>query len=188
VTQSHGELPQLPGRPKEIEPVSKALLQMVYGVHVIGSVNAADEPNAMLADWVMQVSFDPRMVAVAFESNARTLRNIQETLVFTVNLLEEESGPLIARQVVMPHEGSKIQGRKGELATATTDKLAHVDYRLDRVGCPVLDDALAWYSCEAEQFIEAGDHVLVLARVTQGDIIRDGNMLTERELGWEYGG
>lgn len=188
MSQPHGELPQLPGRPKEIEPVSQALLQMVYGVHVIGSVNIEDEPNLMLADWVMQVSFEPRMVAVAFESNARTLRNIQETLVFTVNLLEAETGIHIARQVVMPHEGSKIQGRKGVLATATTDKLAHLDHRLDRVGCPILDDALAWYSCEVEHFLQTGDHVLVVARVLQGDVIRDGDMLTERELGWEYGG
>jgi flavin reductase (DIM6/NTAB) family NADH-FMN oxidoreductase RutF len=51
------ELPQLPGTPKEIEPIEQAMLKLSYGVHVIGSKAANGELIAMLADWVMQVSF-----------------------------------------------------------------------------------------------------------------------------------
>src|SRR5205814_5444691 len=104
-------LPPLPGSPKELEPVERALLALSYGVHVIGSVDADGQMNAMLADWVMQVSFKPRLVAVAIENDARTLRYIRETGSFSVNLLHEKDGIEIARKVVMPSEGRKIRGR-----------------------------------------------------------------------------
>jgi flavin reductase (DIM6/NTAB) family NADH-FMN oxidoreductase RutF len=181
-------LPDLPGKPKRLEPIERALLAMSYGVHVIGSRNAAGELNAMLADWVMQVSFQPRLVAVSIENDARTLRYIRETGIFSVNLLHERDGAEIARQVVMPAEGSKIRGRSAQ-ASGVRDKLAGIDYSLSAEdGVPLLNDALGWYLCDAEQFVPAGDHTVVIARVTDGDVIRSGEMLTERELGWEYAG
>lgn len=109
-------LPNVPGSPKELEGIEKALLALSYGVHVIGSRSADGSMNAMLADWVMQVSFKPRLVAVAIENDARTLRYIKQTRVFSVNLLHEKDGLEIARKVVMPAEGRKIKGRSEEAA------------------------------------------------------------------------
>ena len=47
------------------DPISDALHAQVYGLFVIGSVSKDGEPNGMTANWVTQVSFDPRIVAVA---------------------------------------------------------------------------------------------------------------------------
>ena len=44
------EFPSVPGEPKEIDPVERAMLAMSYGVQVIGSVDADGAMNAMLAD------------------------------------------------------------------------------------------------------------------------------------------
>ena len=119
---SHPELPQLPGSPLELEGVEKALLALSYGVHVIGSRSGDGTLNAMLADWVMQVSFKPRLVAVSIENDARTLRFIRETNAFTVNLLHEKDGLDIARKVVMPSEAKKVRGRSDEAASQVIDK------------------------------------------------------------------
>ncbi|MBA4181166.1 MAG: hypothetical protein C0506_11305 [Anaerolinea sp.] len=181
-------LPNLPGTPKELEGVEKALLALSYGVHVIGSRATDGTMNAMLADWVMQVSFKPRLVAVAIENDARTLRYVKETRVFSVNLLHEKDGIEVARKVVMPAEGRKIKGRSEEAAAVVHDKLATIPHSLAANLCPVLDDALGWFTCDAEQFVEVGDHTIVIGRVTDGDILRAGEMLIERDLGWEYGG
>ena len=181
-------LPNLPGSPRELEGVEKALLALSYGVHVIGSRAVDGSKNAMLADWVMQVSFKPRLVAVAIENDARTLRYIRETGVFSVNLLHEKDGLEVARKVVMPADGRKIQGRSEAAAAAVHDKLAAVPHGLAANGCPVLDDALGWFTCVAEQFVTTGDHTLVVGRVTDGNVTRTGEMLIERDLGWEYGG
>lgn len=182
------EFPSIPGEPLELEPIERALLAMCYGVHVIGSANAAGERNLMIADWVMQVSFNPRLAAASIENDARTLRFVRETGVFTVNLLHERDGHEIARRVVMPAEGSKIRGRSPEAAAAIHDKLAGLAHRLTPEGAPVLEEALGWYVCAAERFVEAGDHTLVIGRVTDGGVQRSGDILTEKELGWEYAG
>ncbi len=182
------EMPGLPGTPKPIEPVEKAMLAMAYGVHVIGSKSGAGQFNLMLADWVMQVSFKPRLAVVAIENDARTLRFVRETGVFSINLLHESDGAAIAKRVVMPAEGSKIKGRSREAASQVHDKLAGIGHSLHESGVPVLAHALAWFTCEAEQFVPAGDHTLVLGRVTDGNMPRTGEALTEKELGWEYAG
>ncbi len=190
MTQSFpgSEFPNIPGEPLELEPIAKALLAMCYGVHVIGSASAAGERNLMIADWVMQVSFSPRLVAASIENDARTLRFVRETGAFTVNLLHERDGHEIARKVVMPAEGRKIRGRSEEAAEAVHDKLQGLAHWLTPGGAPVLAEALGWYACAVEQFVETGDHTLVVGRVTDGDVQRSGEILTEKELGWEYAG
>jgi flavin reductase (DIM6/NTAB) family NADH-FMN oxidoreductase RutF len=180
--------PGPPGNPKELEPIEKALLKLSYGVHVLGSRASDGQLNAMIADWVMQVSFKPRLVAAAIENDARTLRFVRETRVFSVNLLHEKDGLEIARAVVMPAEGRKIRGRSEQAAATVHDKLAGLQYGIHDNGCPVLDRSLGWFTCDVEQFFEAGDHTIVVGRVTDGDVLRAGEMLIERDLGWEYGG
>jgi flavin reductase (DIM6/NTAB) family NADH-FMN oxidoreductase RutF len=188
MVQPGAQFPSIPGSPKVLESVEKAMLAMSYGVHVIGSHSSTGDLNAMLADWVMQVSFRPRLASVALENDARTLRYIRDTGVFTVNLLHEKDGAEVARRVVMPADMAKIRGRRPDLAAGTVDKLAHLDYVLHENGCPLLNNCLGWYACEAEQFVPTGDHTLVIGRVVDGDVVRSGEMLIERELGWEYAG
>ncbi len=182
------ELPQLPGNPKELSGTERALLKLSYGVHVIGSRAADGTLNAMLADWVTQVSFSPRLVLVAIENDARTLRFIKETGVYSVNLLHEKDGLEIARAVVMPSEARKIRGRSKAMSATVYDKLATIPHGIHQNGCPILDRALGWITCDLYELHVVGDHTLVVGRVTDGDVVREGDMLIERELGWEYGG
>jgi flavin reductase (DIM6/NTAB) family NADH-FMN oxidoreductase RutF len=178
----------MPGLPLELEGAEQAMLALSYGVHVIGSRSASGELNAMLADWVMQVSFKPRLVCVAIENDARTLRFIRETGHFVVNLLHEKDGEVIARKVVMPSEAKKIRGRPEDMQSLVVDKLADIDYELHENGCPILLKSLGWFACDAREFIPTGDHTLVIGLVTDGERLRAGDMLIERELGWEYAG
>jgi flavin reductase (DIM6/NTAB) family NADH-FMN oxidoreductase RutF len=113
---------------------------------------------------------------------------MKETNVFSVNLLHEKDGLGIARKVVMPAEGSKIRGRSEEASRAIHHKLEGLDYGIHDNGCPVLDRVVGWFTCDAEQFVPAGDHTIVVGRVTDGAVIRSGEMLIERDLGWEYAG
>jgi len=171
----------------EIDPVTESLGTMPYGLYIVGSRDDGDL-NGMMADWLMQVSFRPRLVACSFENDATTLRNIRKTLVFSVNLLRAGSRELAAR-FAQPRDASKIKGRSEEAAHRVYDKLAGVAYtRGEQTDCPILDDALAWLECQAEQFVEAGDHTLVIGRVLDGAVLRDAEPLTQKALGWEYAG
>ena len=163
-----------------------AMDEMPYGLYIIGS-KAGGEVNAMMADWVMQASFAPRLVAVSFENDARTLANVRESGVFTVNLLPQEAMEFAAR-FAQPTEGSKIKGRSPEEAAKVHHKLEGVATTESARGCPILDEAMAWLECEAEQYVPAGDHTLVIARVLDGRITRDAEPLTSTYTGWTYSG
>ena len=177
-----------PLRPKPSEPVSDALETFPYGLYIVGSRSAADELNGMMADWLMQVSFKPRLIACSLENDATTLRNVRETGVFSVNVLPIEAKALAAN-FAQPRDASKIKGRSEEAAHKVYDKLAGVAYtRGEQTDCPILEDALAWLECQAEQFVDAGDHTLVVGRVLAGAVLRDGDALTQKDLGWQYGG
>ena len=166
--------------------IREALHSLPYGVYVVGTVTAEGRPNVMVADWVMQVSFSPRVVCVAFERDAASLKNARATRQLTVNILPE-SGMDLASAFLQPSDPSKIKGRSTN--AAKPDKLGGVAHRLLEGGAPVLDDALAWVAAEVEQFVPVGGHVLALARVIDGAVESvEGRPLTSLYTGWVYGG
>jgi flavin reductase (DIM6/NTAB) family NADH-FMN oxidoreductase RutF len=172
----------------ELDPIVEALETMPYGLYIIGS-HGSDNINGMMADWTMQVSFEPRLVAVSLERNSTTLRNLRESGYFTVNMLGSEHRQLAAK-FCQPRQASKIQGRSENGASVIYDKMAGVPYQMGALSdCPVLDEAIAYVECQVHDLVEAGDHVLAIGRVLDGNILRqDAEPLTNRILGWSYAG
>jgi flavin reductase (DIM6/NTAB) family NADH-FMN oxidoreductase RutF len=171
----------------ETDPIVDALEQMPYGLYIIGS-RGTDNINGMMADWVTQVSFQPRLVAVSLERNSTTLRNLKETGYFTINMLAAEQRAL-AVKFCQPRDASKIVGRSAAASAVVYDKLSDVPYQMGaQSNCPVLDDGLAYLECQVHDLVEAGDHTLALGRVLDGRVLREGEPLTQRILGWQYAG
>ena len=81
-----------------------------------------------------------------------------------------------------------MQGRSEGASAVRHDKLAEVDYRLDSRGCPILDDALVWIEAEAQEFVEVGDHILVVSKVLTARVQGSGEPLTSTLTGWSYSG
>ncbi len=171
---------------KTRDDIADALAEMPYGMYIVGS-KAGDEVNGMMADWVMQVSFVPRLIAVAVENDAKTLMNIRASQTFTANLLAEDDMALAAR-FAQPYFGSKVRGRAGAAAAEVHHKLEGVRYRLGETGCPILADALAWLECRVEALVPVGDHTLVVGRVLDGAVARDAGPLTSIITGGLYSG
>ncbi len=168
------------------ELIQEAMHELPYGIYIIGSVRDG-EPNGMIADWVMQVSFRPRLLAVAFERSSYSLASIRGCRAFTVNLLAED-GMTLAARFLQPRQGAKIRGRSEQAQAVVHRKLDGVEYTVDGRGCPLLADALAVYECEAEQFVDAGDHELVVGRVLDARLLRSADPLTSVYTGWSYSG
>ena len=136
----------------------------------------------------MQVSFKPRLVGCSYANDSTTLKNVRASDLFSLIVLPVVSLELVAT-FAQPHDATKIKGRSDEARAVIYDKLRDVSYsRGDQTDCPLLDDALAWLECRAEQFVPAGDHTLVIGSVLDGTVLRDGEPLTQRALGWTYGG
>jgi len=155
------------------DPVSAALKNVHYSLLVVGSHSAEGEPNGMTANWLTQVSFDPRVVAVAVQAGAVTRENIDATGVFSISVLGE---------------GTK------DLALKFTKKSQHGAGRLEgepvstfETGAPVLDQAVAWFECRVVDKAEPGDHVVFFGEVIGGES-REGDATTLSATGMSYAG
>ena len=68
------------------DPIKDALHQMAYGFYAISS-RAGDEVNIMVANWVSQVSFTPRLLAIGLQKKAYSYGLIASGRVFAINIL-----------------------------------------------------------------------------------------------------
>ena len=155
------------------DPISDSLKAQVYGLFVVGSRSADGEPNGMTANWASQVSFDPRVFAVAVQSGAQTRANIDATDVFSISILGE---------------GTK------DLSLKFTKKSSSGDGRLEdepvsyhETGTPVLDAAVAWFECRLIEKTEPGDHVVYFGEVIGGSAT-DAAATTLAGVGMSYAG
>lgn len=170
--------------------IEKVMHEMPYGLYIIGSQEAeGGKVNGMMADWVMQVSFEPRLVAVSFEGDSHTLSNIRERVFFTVNLLaQDEESMELARRFAQPFSGEKVKGRRSDEANAVHYKLDGVPYSLTENGSPVLEASMAWFECEAQEFVPIGDHYLAIGLVLDGEVTKEAEPMTSTYTGWTYSG
>jgi flavin reductase (DIM6/NTAB) family NADH-FMN oxidoreductase RutF len=130
--------------------------RLSVGVYVIGASHGGRR-NAFTAAWVMQVSYEPLMLALSINPEHATYPLIHASGVFTVNVLK--SGALdLARWF-------------GTRSGRDEDKLVSVPWHQETNGAPVLDDALAYFDCEVTRSVPAGDHQLIVARVVGGRIL-----------------
>jgi flavin reductase (DIM6/NTAB) family NADH-FMN oxidoreductase RutF len=132
-----------------------ALFQrLTQGVYVIGVVYE-EKRNAFTAAWVMQVSYDPLLIALSINPNHSSYLLLKEGRSFSVNVLKKGQLDL-----------ADYYGRP-----ARTDKFALTDWTTDHTGLPLLHEAVAWFECQVVSEHPAGDHVLVLGKVIHGKLL-----------------
>lgn len=126
------------------------------GVYVVGATHN-EQRGAFTAAWVMQVSYNPLLLALSINPEHASYPLLKGSGAFTVNVLKQ--GQL------------ELARRFGTLSGREHDKLAGVRWHPGRSGAPVFEDALAYFDCEVTGRYPSGDHELVLGRVVDGRII-----------------
>jgi flavin reductase (DIM6/NTAB) family NADH-FMN oxidoreductase RutF len=160
------------------DTIQAALKRMPYGFYAITST-ASGESNAMVANWVMQSSFSPRMLTLALKKGSYTQGLIETGRVFTVNLFLESDF-----EALRPYTKGRAKN---------PDKMAQAVFTPAPVtGCLVLQGAAAFLECEvAAIHDDGGDHILVVGLVVGGDVLKEGEVgdtLTLPKIGWSYAG
>ena len=136
------------------EEISSLLRRLTHGVYVIG-VRDQNSINALTASWLMQVSFDPVMVALSINPQHRSWSILEQGKVFSINVLKNDQLDL-AIHFGLPGEA----------------KLDSIDWRPgERTKTPILETTLAYCECIVATHIEAGDHRLVTAHVVNGAVL-----------------
>ena len=132
-----------------------ALFQRVtQGVYVVGLAHGQAR-NAFTAAWVMQVSFDPLLLALSINPQHSSYALLKQGGAFSVNVLKKGQLDLAA------HFSQ----------AARADKLASIAWTEGRTGAPLLQGCLAWFECRLVSEHLAGDHVLALGRVIDGRLL-----------------
>ncbi len=150
----------------------RALRLFTYGLYGVTCVQG-DDINAFTANWLTQVSFEPPLLAVSIENDAKSLPMIQASGKFAVNALRTGQ--------------REFAGALGRSALKHPDKMNGVAYEIQE-GYIVLQDGLGWVGCEVRQSVLTGDSTLVIAEVVAAGIVAEGQPLTMNEAGFRHAG
>lgn len=136
-----------------------ALGRLPSGLFIITASHNGQQ-TGMLASWVQQCGFEPPAISLAMKKGRPLLDWLQSGSKFAVNIIEDGNKSFVA------HFGKGFE--PGEPA------FEGLAVSIDEAGTPILDQALAHLICEPTGQIDAGDHLLFVAKVTGGSVHREG--------------
>jgi flavin reductase (DIM6/NTAB) family NADH-FMN oxidoreductase RutF len=177
---SQGPVPPFPpgADPDEYDRLRRRVLwTFPSGLYVIGA-RAGDRRNAMTANWVTQVSFAPKLLAVSIEREAFTHELIAESGTFTCNVIDREDRAIV-RKFTKPVDVDE--------AAHTLNGIAFHD---GATGAPILDQAVAYVECEVRETVVVGDHSLFVGEVVDSAFqgAEDTPVLAMSDTRMNYGG
>ncbi|MGH9043686.1 MAG: flavin reductase family protein [Acidimicrobiales bacterium] len=164
----------------------RVLWSLPTGLYVIGSTGEHQgrrRYNLMTANLVVQVATQPRLIAVAVETDALTAALIAAGRCFSVSVVRREDRALV-RHFVKPAKQITFDDA-GVPLTMAGEGVSVVG-----TGAPVLGRALGWIDCELHSLTPLGSHVLAIGRVRDvgADGPRTAQPLRMEDTKMSYGG
>jgi 3-hydroxy-9,10-secoandrosta-1,3,5(10)-triene-9,17-dione monooxygenase reductase component len=130
----------------------RVLGHFLTGVVVVATMDGT-EPVGLTVGSFFSVSLDPPLVGFCASRSSSTWPVIKQARRFCVNVLAADQ---------------EAVSRK--FAGTGTNKFEGIAWTLSHLGCPKLDNVLAWIECEIDMIHDAGDHEICVGRVvTLGD-------------------
>ncbi len=166
---------------QEADPYDKlrrrVLWKMPSGLFIIGS-RAGERRNGMTANWVSQLSFDPKLVGVSVEVDAFTHELITEGHVFSVSIVDREDRAIV-RKFTKPVE-----------VDTAAKSLNGFPYHDGVSGAPILDQAVGYLDCQVRETVNLGGHTLFVGEVIDAGFQKDEDtdVLRMEDTRMNYGG
>lgn len=148
-----------------IENPDQLVKLISHGVYIIG-VRDGEHQNAFTAAWVMQVSFDPLLLAISINPDHYSYRLLKAGGICSVNVLGQE------QYAVAEHFGRSIK-----------DKMAGYQWHTDKTGAPILSESLAYFDCQVCHYADAGDHQIAVCKVLAAANLNPGRPLLYSQTG-----
>lgn len=142
------------------------MLELLYPLRTYLIVSGVDKPNVMTADWVVPLSFEPKLLGVSIGHKRYTNRLIKEFKEFVVAVptIELLKDVWIAGTVSGVHE----------------DKLSKLRLTLiksQKVRVPSIKECQANLECKVVNQVEVGDHTFFVGEIVNasyGDAFKGG--------------
>ena len=141
---------------------NKVLRNLSYGMYIIGS---KDEKNVgCVANTVVQITSNPKTIAVSINHDNYTNSVIKKTKKFSVSILSENTAP-------------EIIGTFGYKTSKEVDKYKDVDTK-DLEGLPVLTDSCGNIVCKVIDIMETNTHTVFLGEIVTMDNYKEDTPMT----------
>jgi flavin reductase (DIM6/NTAB) family NADH-FMN oxidoreductase RutF len=153
--------------------LAQALGRVPSGLFIL-TTRWSDGDSGMLVSWVQQAAFEPPMVTVALRHNRPAMHRLSRGGHFVLNQIAA------GQKALLRHFARGFD--PGEPA------FEGLRLSAQSAAAPVLADALAFLEAEIDGHVDAGDHRIILARVTDGALLQEGEepMIHVRHNGFHY--
>lgn len=132
------------------------------GVTVV-TTNVGGRLHGMTANAVCSLSLDPLQLLVCVDRATNCCIQMQGAAAFGISILAADQ-----------EEISNVFAQSRE---PTESSLLGVEYRLGRLGAPLIENALAHLECRIAERVPGGDHIIVIGDVVAGEVVRDAEPL-----------
>ncbi|MGA2527581.1 MAG: flavin reductase family protein [Acidimicrobiales bacterium] len=144
--------------PDQVDPVEyerlrrRVLWKLPTGLYLLGT-RAGERRNLMTMNWAMQVSVDPKHVAVSVEASALSHSLVVEGGCFSLVLVARDNKEVVRKFV------------KPAVHDLDARTLAGFSYRDGLSGAPIPQFAVGYLDCGLRQVIDVGSHSLFVGEV-----------------------
>ena len=122
--------------------------------------SSGPKDNIITIDWHMPCSSEPPLYAIAIGKKRYSLGLIRASGCFVVNFISESQ----SKEALFCGRHSGLHIDKFKECNFTKKDASTID-------CAYIGEACAHIECEIEQEIDTGNHILLVARVTNSNII-----------------
>ncbi|MFN3576932.1 MAG: flavin reductase family protein [Tabrizicola sp.] len=136
--------------PRTLDPraLRNAFGAFATGVTVITTRQADGTPRGFTANSFTSVSLDPPLLLVCLARTAHSAEVFAKSPHFAVNILAADQKAV-----------------SGLFASRAPDKFAQCAWTPGPADMPLIDGALASFSCANHQLVDAGDHLILIGRI-----------------------
>lgn len=139
-----------------MKDISNILKRLSYGIYVV-TMGDGTKGNAFTASWVMQVSSEPPMIAVAVHNKHQSSHLLKTGGAFVVNLIGKGQD-----EVVKAYYGPAESGYEKLQGTSVTDSPA--------TKTPLIPGAIGFLDCQITETVKAGNHTIFIGEVKASEL------------------
>ena len=130
----------------------QALGSFPTGVTVVSCLDKNKNPLGFTANSFTSVSLDPKLVSICIDKESFNIDSFSITKHFAISVLSENQ-----------------QSISTIFATPNEDRFKNIDWSTEETGSPIIANAVAWFDCNTQQVVDAGDHLILIGNIIAFD-------------------
>ena len=135
-----------------IQDFRNALGTFPTGVTIVTTIDKENKPIGFTANSFTSVSLNPQLISICIDKASFNLESFSNGESFAVNVLSESQDQISTT-----------------FARPVTDRFEQIEWESRVTGSPIIKGSAAWFDCAKDNFIDSGDHFILIGRVLAFD-------------------